>query len=265
MRVAPTVVTLIACPVLGCGKFQDPADAQAPGPDEIMRTENDPQEADSVPRGASDTTPDDMPVSPVGEAASCSASPPPLVLQSTGGEQAGIIGSFCIDNAQLGCGSCVDRRLPHIESFTVAHPGDELRIAMPDARLVANPRCNPACSLEAVITVATCFEGDLLSAYSLGDSEGVAQRTVFAQDQAWTLAVSPGLYFLTVSGGEFSASDGWRGDASGTFGLLVDRDRERTSVGAARFYAECLARSIPDAGGDLVGIDADAGVASEGR
>jgi hypothetical protein len=135
---------------------------------------------------------------------------------------------------------------------------------MPGARLTANPRCTPACSLEVVIAQATCFEGYLLPEYRLGGSEGVAQRTVIAQDQPWTLAVAPGLYFLTVSGGEFSAPDGLSGEASGTFGLHVDPDRERTKLDAASFYTECRARSTRDAGGDVVGIDADGGAAADG-
>lgn len=260
MRFSLTVVTLIACPALGCGTFQASGDAQGPG----SGTEDDAPEAASAPGEGGDEAPGSMPVGAAREVLGCSASPPPLVLQSAGGEQVGVIGSFCIDNAQLGCGICADGTLPHVESFTLAHPGDALRIAMPGARLMASPRCNPPCSLEAVVTLATCFQGQLLPEYSLGESEGVAQRTVFAQDQPWTLAVSPGLYFLTVSGGVFSADDGWRGEATGTFGLLVDEHRERASVSAASFYAECRASSIPDAGGALVAIDAGAGVASDG-
>ena len=205
----------------------------------------------------------DVPVGPASQR-SCSDSPPPLVLHSAGAEQVGIIGSYCVDNAQLGCGVCVDRIMSPNDSFTVAHPGDELTIAMPGARLVAHPRCTPACSLEVVIARATCFQGSLLPEDRLGFPEGVAQRTVIAQDQPWTLAVAPGLYFLSVNGGEFSAPDGFSGEASGTFGLLVDPDRERTSLDAAPFYADCRASSLPDAGGNGAGGDADGAAAPDG-
>jgi hypothetical protein len=261
---APLIaITLLACPVLGCGKIQAPDDLEPPGSDQVTSSEINQREevAPSSPPGEPIAA--GAPVEP-GASVGCNSSPPPLVLQGAGGEQTGAIGSFCIGNAQLGCGLCVDRALPRNESVTLAHPGDELTISMPGARLMTNPRCTPACSLEVVITPAICFEGHLWPADILGGYEGVAQRTVVAEDEPWALAVPPGLYFAKVAGGEFAAPDGWSGEASGTFALLVDAQRERASLNADAFYAECLASNQPDAGSDAVGIGSDAGAASDG-
>jgi hypothetical protein len=176
-----------------------------------------------------------------------------------------MVASFCVSNSRLGCGVCVDGRLLPNERFTVAHPGDELTLDMPGARLMPNPRCTPACSLEAMITPAICFEGRLLPADSLGGgSDGLAQRTVIAQDQPWELTVAPGLYFVRVAGGEFVAADGWSGEAGGMFGLLVDAERERAVVDGAPFYAECMGKPQSDGGSDSRGTEIDGGVTSGG-
>jgi len=167
-------------------------------------------------------------------------------------------------NLSLSCGVCVDKIWRPSEAFTVAHPGDELTIAMPGARLVAHPRCTPACSLEVVITPAVCFQGSLLPKYKVDGLYVDAQRTVIAQDQPWTLTAAPGLYFLTVNGGEFSTPRGHKGEPSGTFGLLVDPDRLRTIADAASSGADCRASSTPDAGADAAASDADGGAASDG-
>jgi len=263
MRVSLTAVTLLACPVLACGKIQGSVDRQVQGVEEPSSTEDAPQQAAPAPPRVESQPPGETPVEPVREG-SCSEPPPPLVLQSAGGEQAGVIGSYCVDNLSLGCGVCVDKVWLPSRSFTVAHPGDELTIAMPGARLSTNPRCTPACSLEVVITSTACFQGQVLPKNKVDGVYADAQRTVIAQDQPWTLTAAPGLYFVTVNGGEFSTPEGLSGGPSGIFGLLVDPDRERTIVDAATFYADCRASSLPDAGSDAAGIDADGGVASDG-
>lgn len=174
-----------------------------------------------------------------------------------------MIASFCISGR--GCARCIDGILPPIESFTVAHPGDELTIAMPGARVTANPRCVPACEFAASAWPAICFEGQLLPSYTLGAPYyTAAQRTVIAQDQPWALTAAPGLYFVQVGGGEFVAPGGLSGEAGGMFGLLVDPGRERAVVDSAPFYAACLASPSSDGGSDSGGVEADGGLASDG-
>jgi hypothetical protein len=184
------------------------------------------------------------------------------VLESAGGEQAGVVASYCISNTRLGCGVCVDGILLPNESFTVAHPGDELTIAMPEARLTANPRCTPACSLAATITPAQCYQGRL-SPPSFSGADDAVQSTLIVEDEPWALTVAPGLYFLQVTGGEYVAADGWSGDANGTFGLLVDPEGERGVVDGAPFYAACRASYSADAGSDSGVAEPDGGLTSE--
>lgn len=97
MRVALTAVTLLACPVLACGKIHAPADVQVQGADETTITEQAPQQAAPAPPGVESEPAGDLPVEPAREG-SCSEAPPPLVLRGAGGEQEGVIGSYCVDN-----------------------------------------------------------------------------------------------------------------------------------------------------------------------
>jgi hypothetical protein len=267
VRVPLIILTLLACPAFACGKIQAPADRDARGPDELTAVEAPAREVAAAPSVIVGETSAD-PAAESQATGTCVASPPPLVLQSAGGEQAGAISSYCIDNAQLGCGLCADRLLRRSETFTVTHPGDELTVAMPGARFTTSPRCVPACSLEALIAPAICFRGQLAPPGArFGGSELVSQRTLISQDTPWTLAVPPGLYFITIVGGDFATTDGWTGGASGMFGLLVDPERDRGSVNADTLDAECPKSSSADAGIDAGGVDsggvdADGGVTS---
>ena len=266
VRVPSVALALLACPILACGKIYTQERPRA-GFDETTRSENSPGVAVDAPRPSTGEIPGETPPEPEPEAGG-DCRPPPLVLESVGGEQAGVIASFCISGR--GCARCIDGNLPPTESFTVAHSGDELTVGMPGARVTANPRCTPACEFAASAWPAVCFEGQLLPSFMLGAPHYTpVQRTVIAQDQPWALTAPPGLYFVQVGGGEFVAEDGLRGGAEGMFGLLVDPVRERAIVDSAPFYAACLASPSSDGGSDLAGgdagdIEADGGVASDG-
>jgi hypothetical protein len=82
------------------------------------------------------------------------------------------------------------------------------------------------------------------------EEEREQRQTPIEQDQPWTISVPPGLYFVSLSGGQFSTQDGGSGEAAYYFGVLVDPERERAIVPTWPFHARC-AGSGPDADGGL--------------
>jgi hypothetical protein len=177
---------------------------------------------------------------PVDRDALCAAGPPPVMLYTPIGSQAGVLGSTCTGNEVLGCGSCDDRIFRYDKPFLLLHPGDNLRIDMPGAQVMGSDLCMPACPPSARVHLALC-EADTLVVGTNGEA---AQRVLFQQDEPWVLDVQPGVYFLFVTT-HFASPDGWSGQTNGLFGLIVDPSRERTLVNQA---PSCGAAPSADAG-----------------
>lgn len=150
--------------------------------------------------------------------------PPPLVLTMSAGDQTGVQGSFCSNDDERGCGVCADSVRLTAKHFTIVHSGDQVTLSMPDGTLVTPgpDQCQPACPPQVVVT-------------SLCEDKG-SSRT-FAEDEAWTIDLDPGVYQLDASA-SFSA-DELHGQTEETFGLIVDDARERGVVEAGAAGTTC--------------------------
>lgn len=139
--------------------------------------------------------------------------PPPVRLTSLAGEQLGVQGSYCVSNSADGCGACVDVSAEP-QTLTVLSPGDEITISMPDGRLMAGSRCQPACP--PTLRIRTLCKED-------------HQTVLFDEDDPLLLDLPEGAYSVWVDS-HFEASAGITGQLYVGFGLVVTPNREPAVV-----------------------------------
>jgi hypothetical protein len=157
--------------------------------------------------------------------------PPPIVLVSEAGQQAAVIGSFCVDNPEAGVGVCSDGIAPRPKEMTVVRPGDEVVIRLVGARATRSADCHmrdSSCIGEAHVTPLGCPEQQPLVRIFLDRG---AETT-------WRVALEPGEYELPVFV-YFETDDGRSGDVSGVLGLRVDPEASPEVVPANAERGSC--------------------------
>jgi hypothetical protein len=150
--------------------------------------------------------------------------PPAVYMNSLGGKQEGVNGSYCTDRVDLGCGICLDRET-ELRELTVVYPGDEITFTMPLGTLVASESCVPACPPSISLPAGTCYFP-------------VVDERLVEEDRSWAVDLDPGVYTIWL-GTHFQGIDGLDGQASYLFGLLVDPFREREVIAAGSVDAGC--------------------------
>ena len=164
------------------------------------------------------------------ESLGASHGPPDVLLVSEAGRQAGVVGSYCVDNPAAGFGECADGTRPAAERANVVRPGETVTIALDGALAVRASSCHSrdqSCIGEALVSPAGCG--------------AVTVDRVFlerGEETRWRVDLEPGPYELQAFV-YFEADDGRSGDVSVALGLVVDPDAERAVVPMPAAAAVC--------------------------
>ena len=152
------------------------------------------------------------------------------VLTSDAARQKAVQGSYCVQRTESsgsGTGVCADSVVQHPKRLVVVRFGDAVTISMPDGKLVEDPEgCVPDCPPTVKVTPLGC-PGPEVETFQL-ETDGAT----------WSVFLPPGAYELQVYG-RFEAPDGSSGDTSAVLGILVDPQRKRGIVKAARDLFVC--------------------------
>jgi hypothetical protein len=156
--------------------------------------------------------------------------PPDVVLVSEAGRQAGVVGSYCVDNPAAGLGVCADGTRPQAQQANVVRPGETIAIALDRAQAVKAAGCHArdaSCIGEARVAPLGCKSATVARIFL---ERGPETR--------WRANLRPGAYELEVFV-YFEGDDGRTGDVSVALGLLVDADAEQTIIPMPAAAAVC--------------------------
>jgi hypothetical protein len=131
--------------------------------------------------------------------------PPPIFLVSAAGKQQATAGSSCVDyvdpDTGEGAGACGDTGPVFPKAMTVVQPGDNVGLTVPGATLEDDS--------EVTIRPLGCK-----------DRETKTLALPESGELHWAIDLEPGAYQLDAFA-RFEASNGLKGDVSGSLGLLV--------------------------------------------
>lgn len=135
---------------------------------------------------------------------------PKFEMVAARGKQLGAIGTF--GTGKIGCGSysIFDSVLFEPAEFTRVRPGEQVRFTDPNGKLVANEHSDPASPPMLRVRRLGCYYKDLRN-------EALLDR------KSWIVDLGPGTYSAWLES-SFVDRDGWYGEASVGFGLIVTTD-----------------------------------------
>jgi hypothetical protein len=158
--------------------------------------------------------------------------PPEIYLLASAGRQHATPAKSCVltvgQGRGEGAGKCtVPKGRVRAGSYTVARPGEQVRILLADAKIIRRPGCTDPreCGGRATLRPAGC-------------RREVASFRLRRPLTGWRVPDRTGTYELEISV-DFETPDALTGDATAIAGLVVHPRRELEIVPAARADASC--------------------------